>query len=431
MLKKLFFSLAILSFFFIFIVINGAMVNHVITKGPYSENIFFQFSYKISQIPSNIKTYYFGGDLSIEKKDKVFEKKNYGLKKIKKLKYQDYLLISKFHLEEKKFRLELLDINQNKKIHVWSLNNKNIEVKQGHKNEDVSRKYTYEHSLMMENGEVIISSGGQPIKKIDICSNILWEQKLPSHHSKELDYLNNLWIPIYLQTKMYQGKNILHDAIVNIDTNDGKVIYKKSLLEIFNENGLNDLITNAYSGEDPLHLNDIQPVLKDGKFWKRGDLFLSLRNISMVLLYRPSTNKVLWYKTGPWRHQHDVDLYDETKITVFNNNTDLSLKNVYNNNNIIIYDFETMKTSKLISESFKKYKIDTYYEGLHEAIKNQFVFVEEQDQGKLYKFDSLGELEWIYNWDAVVKWSRIYNKYTIKNWNLEKTVDKIKNTKCN
>ena len=35
---------------------------------------------------------------------------------------------------------------------------------------------------------------------------------------------------------------------------------------------------------------------------------MSLRNISMVFLYRPSNNKVLWYRQGPWVFQHDVDV---------------------------------------------------------------------------------------------------------------------------
>lgn len=434
MLKKIFVTSLFLSLFFISMVIFGAIVNHVSTNGPYSNNILFQICFKISQIPSNIKTYYFGGDLSIKKRDKIkiLEKKKYGLKKFKKITNQEYILISKYFLDQKKFRLELFDINNNIKIHEWVLkNNGNNKLKPGHESEDAPRRYTFEHSLMLNNGNILISSGGLNVKKLDVCSNILWESQIKSHHSKELDHLNNLWVPVYLQPKLFQGKEILHDGIVNIDINNGKKIFQKSLLEIFNENNLNDYIANAYSGKDPLHLNDIQPVLENGKFWKQGDLFLSLRNISMILLYRPSNNRVIWFKTGPWRHQHDVDILDDRKITIFNNNTDISLKTVNENNNIIVYDFENNNASLLIGEAFKKYKIDTYYEGLHEVVKNQLIFVEEQDQGKLYKFNYIGELEWIYTWDAQVKWSRLYNNFINKNWDLEDTIKKIKNTKCN
>ena len=46
--------------------------------------------------------------------------------------------------------------------------------------------------------------------------------------------------------------------------------------------------------DDGLHLNDIQPALTDSPYWKKGDLFLSLRHKSLILLYRPSTGKIIW-----------------------------------------------------------------------------------------------------------------------------------------
>ena len=63
----------------------------------------------------------------------------------------------------------------------------------------------------------------------------------------------------------------------------------------------------------------MQPVLIDGEYFKKGDLFLNFRHTSMVMLYRPSTND-LWYKQFPWEFQHDVDVLDLNRISVYNNN---------------------------------------------------------------------------------------------------------------
>ena len=81
--------------------------------------------------------------------------------------------------------------------------------------------------------------------------------------------------------------------------------------EIIIENGLEYLLFSVGDGgfdKDPIHLNDIQPVNFDGGFWKKGDVFLSLRHQSMILLYRPSTNEIIWKGTGPFFLQHDVDI---------------------------------------------------------------------------------------------------------------------------
>ena len=98
---------------------------------------------------------------------------------------------------------------------------------------------------------------------------------------------------------------------------------------------------------DPIHLNDIQPIDFDGEFWKKGDVFLSLRHQSMVLLYRPSTNKIIWKGIGRFFHQHDVDILNDHKISVFNNNSkNFAFGNVLDGNNeVIIYDFKTNQYS--------------------------------------------------------------------------------------
>ena len=71
---------------------------------------------------------------------------------------------------------------------------------------------------------------------------------------------------------------------------------------------------------DPIHLNQIRVARQDTRYWHRGDLLLSARHLSMVFLYRPSTNKIIWRKTGPWMNQHSAEFVDDHRISVFNNN---------------------------------------------------------------------------------------------------------------
>lgn len=70
---------------------------------------------------------------------------------------------------------------------------------------------------------------------------------------------------------------------------------------------------------DPLHLADIQLVLKEGPFWEAGDLFLSLRHPAMILLYRPSSDEIVRYEHRPLMAQHDVEILDDHRISIFDN----------------------------------------------------------------------------------------------------------------
>ncbi|MEL1227301.1 MAG: arylsulfotransferase family protein, partial [Candidatus Neomarinimicrobiota bacterium] len=117
-----------------------------------------------------------------------------------------------------------------------------------------------------------------------------------------------------------QDGGFYDDAIVKLSP-ESEILFEKSVSQIFIENNLEYLLFahgNDYEA-DPIHLNDIQPVDFDGEFWKKGDVFLSLRSQSMVLLYRPSTNEIIWKGTGPFFNQHDVDIIDNHRISVFNN----------------------------------------------------------------------------------------------------------------
>ena len=144
------------------------------------------------------------------------------------------------------------------------------------------------------------------------------------------------------QSLKYVGKYSMNDfkddSVVKINSN-GKILFNKSVTEILIENKIfpENIAINSYlSGEkDPIHLNYIEPALADTEYWKQGDLFLSLRHQSSIVLNRPSTNKIIYYLTGPFSQQHDVDIISDKEISIFNNNN-FVVDNKYSE--VIIYN---------------------------------------------------------------------------------------------
>ena len=140
--------------------------------------------------------------------------------------------------------------------------------------------------------------------------------------------MRNIYVPSHIfpfeVKEELVGKNFdnyLDDGITILN-DDGEVLFSKSITQILIENGhINRLFAMQKYLNDPIHLNDIQPVLYDGKFWKKGDLFISIRNISMIFLYRPETNKIIKIlENENMLNQHDVDIINENSISFFNNN---------------------------------------------------------------------------------------------------------------
>lgn len=132
-------------------------------------------------------------------------------------------------------------------------------------------------------------------------------------------------------------------------------------------NGYRHLL-NDFIGYDrnPLHLNNVQPVVRDGPFWRRNDLFVSLRTNSVVLLYRPATDEVVWLQSGPWLHQHAVDIVSDHEISAFSNNsvgTGDGEMRVLGAKEVYIYDFATSETRSPWRETLQRHEVRTPVRG--------------------------------------------------------------------
>ena len=182
------------------------------------------------------------------------------------------------------------------------------------------------------------------------------------------DHEGNIWIGGQMNPKSqyvtkYSTKKYMDDSIIKINT-DGEILFNKSVTEILIENRLVDeniftIVDDnilATRSIDPIHLNDIEPAFTDTEYWKQEDVFLSLKHQSAIIHYRPSTNKVINYITGPFAQQHDVDIISDKEISIFNNNN-FFVNNEYSE--VVIYNFETKKFRKLFNEQLQKENFKT------------------------------------------------------------------------
>lgn len=131
-------------------------------------------------------------------------------------------------------------------------------------------------------------------------------------------------------------------------------MHKISLTYLFQKNDLLHFITSSGLENDPLHLNSVYPAKKSTDLIKKGDLLLSLRHKSMLLVYRPSTEKIIWYKIGPWLNQHSAKFNNKNQIYLFNNNIidthyNRTSENAYLNisNEILLHDPINNLTSEI------------------------------------------------------------------------------------
>ena len=348
---------------------------------------------------------------------------------------ESYLLLSRYDGDLEEGVVELVDLRNFKVLHTWNpdIDEFNDLVEQVDEFKFLERdannnRFLLKNPVITRDGELIFTSYSAPLRNIDICSNLIFQNTHDRfHHSIELDSDGNIWVPssIYPQSlppeKVGRGVGVdggyFDDAIVKL-TPDGEILYEKSVSQIFIDNGLEHLLF-AYGSNfepDPIHLNDIQPVNFDGKFWKKGDVFISLAHQSMVILFRPSTEKILWQHQKNIFYQHDVNIINEEEISIFNNNKKYFYLNkdfIDGHNEVLIYNFETQQVSSYLQKSLAREDVRTPSQGRGEILANGDLFVEETDYARTLYFNSDGSLRWTHvnradNGSAyIVGWSRV------------------------
>ncbi len=350
-----------------------------------------------------------------------------------------YLLLNRYDGDRKQSVSELIDLNTQEKIHTWAMDVNPVWDTVDYKSKftDLKRdaptdRFRNIHTLLFKDGSVVFTPiSNSLLLKFNKAGKLVWVSEHHFHHTTELDHEGNIWAPsTIVPSSMDNGNdykatfksniNFADDALTKLSP-EGNIRYLKSVAHLLVENGLGHLIYGRGTNfRDPIHLNDIQPALKDGEYWKKGDLFISMRNQSMVLLYRPFTNKILWYSLGPWIHQHDVDIISDHEIGVFNNNAitkgkfmEVDAFEVDGFNQYLVYNFVTKKFSTPFDKGFEKLEIRTTTQGLGELYSHNKLFVEETNYGRLIVFDKKGEVEWQYINRAkdgkvyLLNWSRL------------------------
>ena len=350
---------------------------------------------------------------------------------------EQYLLLSRYDGDIEESVVELVDLQSFDVLHTWNpdINSffEKVDKVEGGEWEHLTRdkndnRFRFFHPVLFEDGSLLFQYDS-PLIKIDKDSELVWmKSDEVYHHSIEEDSEGSFWLcvryfPYKLDSNVVGNKHntFFDDGIRKISSN-GDILFDKSVSEIFIENGMEYLLFSVGGGKftpDPIHLNDIQPVEKDTKYWKKGDVFLSLRHQSMVLLYRPETNEIIWKGLGKFSYQHDVDILDDSRISIFDNNSKSSFDGdiVNGNNRVVIYDFETREYSYYLNESLINEDVRTITEGRSQILPNGDLIIEESNYGRTLYFDTSGSLkfEFINRADNgylyKVNWSRIFYKH--------------------
>ena len=352
-----------------------------------------------------------------------------------------YVLLSLYDTAMLQSKVVLVDIKTGDIKHTWSVQGLNEvwasvdpEIKANNTLKHAlevdrnDRRYLHYHPYVTKTG-MLISQHDSPLLAIDACNQLAFKVDGNFHHSIEPDNDPRfVWVP---DTRVpgehaFLYKNYRDFLVSKIDLETEQVAFSKSVTTMLMDAGIfEQVVGGVLNPGNALHLNDIEVAKTDTDFWQKGDLFLSLNAISTIIQYRPSIDRIVWYKTGPWRRQHDVDLISDTELAVFDNRISIynwaTIKSLdlfeyrddetaAETNSIVIHNMSTGEDTRPFKNLFEKLdRINTATGGLQHFVDRNTVIVEATDNSRLVAGTN-DEVFWTFQWNSQIRWFRYLDR---------------------
>ena len=295
-----------------------------------------------------------------------------------------YLLLTRYVGNRRAWTIELIDLGRRTTVHDWHPD---------------SQRPTRLPASPLEDGSLLLIPDfvRGALVMVDGCSRVRWSlDNVRYHHSIERDADGHFWVPYDVPDRVLGFRE---EGLARISVT-GQVLSLSPLSRLLASSRHRHLLyAMEHHLNDPMHMNDIQPVLDDGPSWRRGDLLVSLRSASTVLLYRPSTDEIVWLASGPWMHQHDVNIVSPQQISVFSNNATRDAdgrRRVLGANEVYLYDPGSKTARSPWRQALQEHRVRTPVVGRATVLANGDVFVEETMYGRALRVSTDGSLRWTY-----------------------------------
>ena len=294
------------------------------------------------------------------------------------------------------------------------------------------------HSLVMPDGGLIVNfTRTRNLLRIDAESRPVWaNREMFYHHGMNVGPDGHIWV---CATPYAEGrKNPLmnysyrnpsgdtyafrDDHATKIDRETGEILETHSIAELLRAHDQFGRLIGQRGHADPIHLNDIEPVLEDGPHWLAGDLFLSCRNLSAVIHFRPATNEIVKIIEGPLIRQHDAVILSDHEVSFFNNyntwagtsapGTEPEL--VFPSSELTVYDYATDSLRVQFKEVMNQNRLHTPTAGLHYPLTGGRMLLDLDDFGRIVVVDSTDILfsrtypAPVEGYKHLTSWPRIY-----------------------
>ncbi len=266
------------------------------------------------------------------------------------------------------------------------------------------------HGVVLDpDGALTFNYNNLGMVQVDVCGRVRWRLARQTHHAVFRDEAGNFWAPeLVTRTTPLPGMPNYRPpftdyAILKISP-DGRVMQRFSMFDLLNRSGYKGLLyldskedhSTVVTG-DTLHLNDVKvfPSTMKPDLFQPGDVMVSLRNISSVVVFDPRTRRIRAVVTGRFVRQHDADFLDGSTIGVFDNNQ-LDSRDPPDGSSRIVAISLKDGSERVMFEGAPGHPFYTDTMGKQQLLPNGDLLLAEATRGRALEVTPHGEVVWEY-----------------------------------
>jgi hypothetical protein len=307
-------------------------------------------------------------------------------------------------------------------VHEWEVPFREVWSEPPHTGSVPPEEYIcWRRAHMYRNGDVVAvyttvagNLFGYGVVKVDADSNVIWKYAGNAHHDLAVAEDGSIYTLVHAYRSTSSNpvpgvsqypRYVLEESLVKL-SEEGRELQRVNLLDVIAESEYRGWLQMYGSREgnparddtrwDVLHANDVSIVgegfAEEHAFAEAGQVLVSFRALSAVMLVDVEREEVVWATRGIWRRQHDPDPLPNGEMMVFDNR---GYGGPGGASRIMQFD----PTSREVSWSYRGTPRRPFHSevlGSQQKLPNGNVLVTSSKAGRIFEVTPSGERVWEY-----------------------------------
>lgn len=183
----------------------------------------------------------------------------------------------------------------------------------------------WRRAMLLPGGELLAIYEGHGLVKLDRDSNVLWAWDGRAHHDLEVLEDGRIWVLSrkgHVVPELHEQRPVLEDFATLLSP-DGEVLKEISILRavLGSPARVDTMKRIPRRFGDIFHTNSLEVLdgrVPDPRF-AEGNLLLSMRATSMVMVLDPDAERIVWWHYGDYSKQHDPTVLPNGNLLLFDN----------------------------------------------------------------------------------------------------------------